>query len=293
MRAILTIFPRPAMHELEAESHSSSPTAIQPANATGPATVESIVIEKLLAELDARAVARVPGPYLMERSPSRRHTAWLRALWAALWVMSLVLCVFVVKYIDRENTSQVFDPTQARSIDQLAASISDQNKQFARMIDSVQTLANAVASSSARTTAMQSVLRRLGQAVRPDFSNALSQAADSRPMRPPAPVAPPPQTSSQEPATASGVPFMGYHHHDPIEDVIAPRNAVVHHNESGVMDYWLIPRVVSGSRSMIKVFPIAQTNLGIFVHSFDEIRDYVVTPSGDWLVASGPDENRF
>jgi hypothetical protein len=79
---------------------------------------------------------------------------------------------------------------------------------------------------------------------------------------------------------------MGGHHHDPIEDVIAPRNAIVHHTESGVMDYWLMPRVVSGTRSMIKVFPIAQTNLGIFVHSFDEVRDYVVTPSGDWLAAS-------
>ena len=79
---------------------------------------------------------------------------------------------------------------------------------------------------------------------------------------------------------------MGGHHHDPIEDVIAPRNAIVHHTENGVMDYWLMPRVVSGARSMIKVFPIAQTNLGIFVHSFDEVRDYVVTPSGDWLAAS-------
>ena len=85
---------------------------------------------------------------------------------------------------------------------------------------------------------------------------------------------------------------MGGHHHDPIEDVIAPRNAIVHHNESGVMDYWLMPRVISGSRSMIKVFPIAQTNLGIFVHCFDEVRDYVVTPSGDWLAASDPGGNR-
>jgi hypothetical protein len=280
MRAILTIFPRPAPHELEAENRPS--TALSPSNTSAPATVESIVIEKLLAELDARAVSRAPGPYLMERSLSRRHTAWFRALWAALWVMSLVLCVFVVKYIDRENTPQAFDPTQARSINQLANSIGDQNKQFARMIDSVETLANVVASSSVRTTAMQSVLRRLG--------HDLNQAADAPPMRPPAPVAPPPQPAREELAAIAG-PSMGGHRHEPIEDVIAPRTAVVHHNENGVMDYWLMPRVVSGSRSMIKVFPVAQTNLGIFVHSFDETRDYVVTPSGDWLSASGLGEN--
>lgn len=251
--------------------------ALEPSSGTAPATVESRVIEKLLAELDARAVSRIPGPYMMERSPSRRYVAWLRGLWVALWVMSIVLCVFVVKYIDRGNTSQAFGSAQARSMDHLANSIGDQNKQFARMIDSVETLANSVASSSVRTTAMQAVLRRLGHESTP--------AADILPQRPAAPVAPVSAPPSKEPAPAAQL-SMGGHHHDPIEDVIAPRNAIVHHTENGVMDYWLMPRVVSGARSMIKVFPIAQTNLGIFVHSFDEVRDYVVTPSGDWLAAS-------
>jgi hypothetical protein len=276
MRAILTIFPRPAPHELEAPKNRSS-TALEPSNGNAPATVESRVIEKLLAELDARVVSRVPGPYLMERSPSRRHIAWLRGLWVALWVMSIVLCVFVVKYIDRGNTPQAFDPAQIHSIDHLANSIGDQNRQFARMVDSVETLANSVASSSVRTTAMQAVLRRLG--------HESTQAADILPSRPPAPIAPVLAPPAQEPAPIAQL-SMGGHHHDPIEDVIAPRNAIVHHTENGVMDYWLMPRVVSGARSMIKVFPIAQTNLGIFVHSFDEVRDYVVTPSGDWLPAS-------
>jgi hypothetical protein len=286
MRAILTIFPRPDSHESEAGNRSSSSTALQPAGSSAPAAVESVVIEKLLAELDARAAARFPGPYLMERPPARRHIVWLRILWVALWAMSLVLCVFVVKYFDRQAGPQAFDPTQARSIDHLATSIGDQNKQFTRMIDSVETLANAVASSSVRTTAMQSVLRRLG--------HDLSQAADAPPKRPAAPTAPsaamlrpePVPAVASAPAPAAGL-SMGGHHHEPLEDVIAPRNAIVHHNENGVMDYWLMPRVVSGSRTMIKVFPIAQTNLGIFVHSFDELRDYVVTPSGDWLNASG------
>jgi hypothetical protein len=286
MRAILTIFPRPVSQELESEtSPASASTALQPANSSAPAAVESLVIEKLLAELDARAAARVPGPYFMERPPARRHVVWLRALWVALWVMSMVLCVFVVKYIDRANPPQAFDPTQTRSIDHLATSIGDQNKQFSRMIDSVETLANAVASASVRTTAMQSVLRRLG--------HDLSQAADAPPKFPRAPAAPATLAPPQEPAAAATTGLsMGGHHHDPIEDVIAPRNAIVHHNDNGVMDYWLIPRVISGSRIMVKVFPIAQTNLGIFVHGFDSVRDYVVTPSGDWLAASDPNGNR-
>jgi hypothetical protein len=285
MRAILTIFPRPVSQELESEtSPAPASTALQPANSSAPAAVESLVVEKLLAELDARAAARVPGPYFMERPPTRRHVVWLRALWVALWLMSIVLCVFVVKYIDRPNALQAFDPTQTRSIDHLATSIGDQNKQFSRMIDSVETLANAVASASVRTTAMQSVLRRLG--------HDLSQAADAPPKFPRAPAAPPILSPPQEPAAVTTGPLMGGHHHDPIEDVIAPRNAIVHHNDNGVMDYWLMPRVISGSRVMVKVFPIAQTNLGIFVHGFDDVRDYVVTPSGDWLTASDPNGNR-
>src|SRR4051812_32738295 len=122
MPAILTIFPRPAPHELDTQKNRSS-TALEPSNGSAPATVESALIQKLLAELDARAVSRVPGPYLMERSPSRGHIAWLRGLWVALWAMSIVLCVFVVKYIDRGNMPQAFDPAQARSIDHLANSL--------------------------------------------------------------------------------------------------------------------------------------------------------------------------
>ncbi len=284
MPAILTIFPRPISREPEnPKVPSAASTALQPATGSLAAPAESVVVERLLAELDARAAMRFPGPYLMERPPARRHVIWLRALWAALWVMSLVLCVFVVKYFDRQTTSQVFDPAQASSINHLADSLSDQNRQFSRMIDSVETLANSVATASVHTTAMQSVLRRLG--------HDLSQAADTPPKRPAAPIAPPlvllrPEPEP-EPLPAAGL-SMGGHRHDPIEDVIAPRNAIVHHNDNGVMDYWLMPRLISGSRSIVRVFPVAQTNLGIFVHSFDDVRDYVVTPSGDWLAASDP-----
>jgi hypothetical protein len=261
--------------------------------------LESVLVEKLLAELDARTAARYPGPYFMERPPTRRHVIWLCILWAALWVMSLVLCVFVVKYFDRQPAPQAFDPAQAQSIHHLANSIGDQNQQFSRMIDSVQTLANAVAAASARTTAMQTALSRLGHDLtpvaelpaRPPATPAASSATMLLPERviAPVPLFTPVPVIAPAPAAALS---MGGHRHDPIEDVIAPRNAIVHHNESGVMDYWLMPRVISGSRTMVKVFPIAQTSLGIFVHCFDEVHDYVVTPSGDWLNASDSSANR-
>lgn len=301
MRAILTILPRPDSREVEGEhrppSKSTESTALQPANSAPSGAMESILVEKLLAELDARTAARFAGPYFMERPTVRRHVIWLRILWAALWVMSLVLCVFVVKYFDRQPIPQAFDPAQAQSIHHLANSIGDQNQQFSRMIDSVQTLADAVAAASTRTSAMQAALSRLGHDL------TLVPAAPPQPQAVPTQVVPTPAVPITAPATVllpqpiiapapTTALSMGGHRHDPIEDVIAPRNAIVHHNESGAMDYWLIPRIVSGSRIMVKVFPIAQTSLGIFVHCFDEVRDYVVTPSGDWLNASDPSGNR-
>ena len=240
-------------------------------------------MERLLAELDARAAMRFPGPYLMERPPARRHVIWLRALWAALWVMSIILCVFVVKYFDRGPPPRhSILPKPAPSTSWRIPSAT-RTRQFARMIDSVETLANSVASSSIHTTAMQSVLRRLG--------HDLSQAADTPPKRPAAPdrspLSPPASGAGARTAARCRV----------IDGRSPPRPhrrchcAEERHRPSqrnGVMDYWLMPRLISGSRSMIRVFPVAQTNLGIFVHSFDEVRDYVVTPSGDWLAASGP-----
>jgi hypothetical protein len=295
MRAILTILPRSDSREVEGEhrppSKSTESTALQPANSAPSGALESVLVEKLLAELDARTAARFAGPYVMERPPVRRHVIWLRILWAALWVMSLVLCVFVVKYFDRQPAPQAFDPAQAQSIHHLANSIGDQNQQFSRMIDSVQTLANAVAAASARTSAMQTALSRLGHDLTPVAAPmARPQAVPTQavPIAAPATVLLPQPVIAPVPITLLS---MGGHRHDPIEDVIAPRNAIVHHNESGAMDYWLMPRIISGSRTIVKVFPIAQTSLGIFVHCFDEVRDYVVTPSGDWLNASDPSGN--
>ena len=301
MRAMLTILPRSDSREVEGEHRSpskSESTALQPANSAPSGALESVLVEKLLAELDARTAARFAGPYFMERPPVRRHVIWLRTLWAALWLMSLVLCVFVVKYFDRQPALQAFDPAQAQSIHHLANSIGDQNQQFSRMIDSVQTLADAVAAASARTSAMQAALSRLGHDLTPVRAAPPQPEAVVSTQTVPTqavPIVAPATVLLPQPVIAPALTttlFMGGHRHDPIEDVIAPPNAIVHHNESGAMDYWLMPRIVSGSRTMVKVFPIAQTSLGIFVHCFDEVRDYVVTPSGDWINASDPSGNR-
>ena len=82
---------------------------------------------------------------------------------------------------------------------------------------------------------------------------------------------------------------MGGHVHPPIEWAVAPANAIVHHNAMGVMDYWLLPRTLAGNTVMTKVVPVVQNDSGIFVHHVAEVKDYLVTPSGDWVEV--PDTN--
>jgi hypothetical protein len=288
MKATLRIFHNP-VQELGLENRSASKELAPPP--APPGTADLIALQKLLADIEARAITRVHPPYLMQPLPPTRTTRSVRTLVALLWAMSLVLCVFVVKYLDTGITPPAADPAQARSISNLTATVSDQNQQFSRLVDSMQTLANAVATSSVRTTAMQAVLRRLGRDSNPTDSQPIIRRPEFAPTMPPPALLSPPKIQSlfQNNTPSQNTPaWMGAHRHDPVEDVIAPHNVIVHHNEDGVMDYWLVPRIVSGSRTLIKLMPISQTNMGIFVHSIDEVRDYVITPSGDWLAASDP-----
>jgi hypothetical protein len=86
---------------------------------------------------------------------------------------------------------------------------------------------------------------------------------------------------------------MGGHQHAPIDyATVAPPGAIVHHNAAGVMDYWLVPRVVSGVPSMDKVVPISQSSAGTLVHEVAEVKDYVLTASGDWVAVPDNVEKR-
>ncbi len=293
MRAtILTIFPDSSYRQVETGSTPAGKPSPQRTEALVPArsvtgsttpSIESVILDKLLAELDAREIARAQPPYLMEQARPLRHTHLLRTLWALVWALSIGLSVFVVKYIDSQKMAQAIDSAQTHSLNNLTAAIGDQKNEFAKMIDSVQSLAGVMAETSARTAAIPEMLKRLGN----DFTQAappVEVVGESAPAPAPASlamIAPPPEENS------AAIP-MGGHHHPPMEYAVAPDGVVVHHNYLGVMDYWMVPRMLSGVLTMTKVVPIAQSNAGIFVHDVAEIRDYIVTPSGDWIATSEP-----
>jgi hypothetical protein len=275
---ILTILPHPS--ERLPGSGRALPAATSPQATDGgtrsPETlpsIEYVLLQRLLAELDARQGARVQPTYVIEQSPAARQANLTRTLWSLLWVLSLVVCVLSVKYLDSQTMVPRSDTGQLRALESLTASIGDQRKEFSSVAESVHELASAIALSSTRTQAI------------PDLLSQLSAQFPPQPRAPVVrqPIELPAQPAVSEASDPAPIP-MGGHHHAPIEyATVAPPTAIVHHNASGVMDYWLVPRVISGAPTMEKVVPVSQTSAGTLVHDVAEVKDYLLTPSGDWV----------
>jgi hypothetical protein len=288
---ILTILPhpserlpgtRPALTAAScAESTETREAATRGSAETLP-SIESLLLQRLLAEVEARQLARAQPTYVIEQSPAPRHTILIRTLWSLLWLLSMILCVFVVKYIDSQTMPPHADAGQARAIEGLTASIGDQKKDFSTMIDSLNGLASAIAANSTHSAAIPALLSRL--------NNDLQQLR-APPARKPIDLGTSPASPTHD--ADFGPISMGGHHHSPIEAAtVAPQGAVVHYNALGVMDYWLVPRVLAGLRTMAKVVPISQTTAGSLVHHVAEVKDYILTPSGDWIAVPEGDGNQ-
>jgi hypothetical protein len=278
---ILTILPHPS-ERLPGAGNRALPAATSPQAVDGSArspetlpSIESVLLQRLLAELDARQGARVQPTYVIEQSPAARQANLTRTLWSLLWVLSLIVCVLSVKYMDSQTMVPRSDAGQSRALENLTASIGDQRKEFSSVAESLHELASAIALSSTRTQAI------------PDLLSQLSAQFAPQPRAPVVrqPIELPAQPAVSEASDPAPIP-MGGHHHAPIEyATVAPPTAIVHHNASGVMDYWLVSRVISGTPTMEKVVPVSQTSAGTLVHDVAEVKDYLLTPSGDWVPA--------
>lgn len=288
---ILTILPHPSERQVGIRPALTGATSLPGTEAqTHPAggsrgplpSIESVLLEKLLDEVEARRLARVQPTYVIEQPPAARQTILIRTLWSLLWALSMVVCVFSVKYIDSQTMLPRVDAGQSRALESLTASLGNQEKEFSTMIDSLHGLTGVIALSSTRTAAIPDMLKRLGDDLQQSHSPLIRQ---------PIGLSAEPPTPAQE-ADAAQIP-MGGHHHSPIDvATVAPPGASVHHNSVGVMDYWLVPRVVSGVQTMVKVVPISQNNGASFVHHVAEAKDYILTSSGDWIAVSEATGNK-
>ena len=243
-------------------------------------SIESILLQRLLAELDSRGIAKAQPTYVIEQQPPARNASVVRALWSAIWALSLVVCVLFVKYLDNQTMIPRPETAATHDFENLTATVSDQRKEFSAMTQALQQLAGSIASNSAREPSIPDLLARLRADLQPRAPIARTplEPAQTQPLQPPSESIAAPQASE-----LSLIP-LGGHHHPPLEyATVAPAEAIVHHNAAGVMDYWLVPRVVSGVQAMVKVVPISQNNTGTLVHDVAEVKDYLLTPAGDWV----------
>jgi hypothetical protein len=283
---ILTILPHPS--ERLPIARPGLPGATSPQATDGASrspetlpSIESVLLQRLLAELDARHLGRVQPTYVIEQSPAGRNVHLTRTLWASLWLLSLLVSVLSVKYMDSQTMAPRTDAGQLRAIENLTESIGDQRREFSTVTSSLHELATAIALSATRTQPV------------PDLISRVSSDLE-RPRAPlvRTPLEQPAESAVAEASEPTPIP-MGGHHHAPIEyATVAPPAAIVHHNAAGVMDYWLVPRVVSGVPAMDKVIPISQTNGGTLVHDVAEVKDYLLTASGDWVAVPETNEQK-
>ena len=291
---ILTIFPVPAERYAPERKALSEGLSSGRSEAPEPSTssvdvlpsIESLILRKLLAEVEARQITRAQPTYVIEQPRLSRHITPVRALCCLLWAASIAVTALSVKYFDTQTMIAKSNDSQSRSIETLTANIAHQNEAFAMITSSLQQLAGNVASSARRSEAVPEMLARFASHLQQIRPIAVTQTREAvvQPAMPELLGTPPKDDSAPIP--------MGGHVHPPIDWAVVPSNAVAHNNSTGRVDYWLMPRMQSGVPTMVKVVPIAQNSSGTFVHHIAEAKDYTVTPSGEWIESSEPAEKK-
>jgi len=292
---ILTIFPLPAERYLAERNGPPEGLSSGRGETLEPATgsvnvlpsIESLILRKLLSEVEARQITRVQPTYVIDRPPLARHITPVRALCSLLWAASIALTALTVKYVDSQTMISKSNDSQSRSIETLTATMVHQEEAFATITTSLQQLAGTVASSAKRTQAMPDMLARLANHLQQIQPPPVTQTLESAVQ----PAMPQMLATSPRQDDSAPIPMAGHVHH-PIEWAVVPSNVVAHHSSAGTVDYWMVPRIQSGVATMAKVVPIAQNNSGTFVHHIAEGKDYTVTPSGDWIESSEPAEKK-
>lgn len=286
---IVTIFPTPSERYVTARSAltvGSSPPAREGPKLINSAvealpSIESIILQKLLAEVEARQITRAQPTYDIEPSLPPDRVILRRMLWGTSWVLSIAITALAVNHIDSRTLVASTGDHESRSIEALTANLIRQSESFSGVSNSLQQLSAVIESAVNRSV----MIREISQP-HPDQSQQEQAAVVSQ-----GPPAVPDSTlpviiGNSAPKTDSSPIPMGGHIHPRIEWAVPPANAIVHHDSMGVMDYWLLPRMQGGTAVMEKVVPVLQNNSGIFVHDVAEAKDYLVTPSGNWVEAT-------
>jgi hypothetical protein len=295
--SIVTIFPtpceryvatRPALTGASPPPAAEGPTLVKGAVETLP-SIESVILQKLLAELEARQTTRAQPTYIIEPSRPAQNVILRRVLWGSCWLLSIALAALAVNYVDtlRAAEGAASGDHQSRSMEELSANLARQTDAFTSVTSSLQQLATVIASTANRTVTIREAPQAHADPLQQEHAAVVNQAAPAAP-EPAVPVI----IGNSAPKTDSSPIPMGGHVHPPIEWAVAPANAIVHHDSMGVMDYWLMPRMIGGVTVMTKVVPVMQDNSGIVVHDVAEAKDYLVTPSGDWVEMIDSDEKK-
>jgi hypothetical protein len=224
-------------------------------------------VERLLSQLEARSMALVPYGYgAVREPPARKPNTLMAAIVVAIWLSTIVLAVAYIRY----NR-----PVQISDRAAIAAPLlipSEPDPQEQRVASSVDHLAKALVSSSARMNELQAAMER---------SNRDLQRIATKVSERPKPTLPESKAEGTESTLAGGVdPGALPKNWHRILEIKPTDSAVPHKRDDGTVEYWLVPR--GADQVQTKVLPIGTSPEGVVIHNLEDGKDYTLTPSGDW-----------
>jgi hypothetical protein len=224
-------------------------------------------MERILSQLEARSMALVPYGYGALREPpvTKANHTLLAGVLVAIWLSTVVLAIVYIRY-NRPG------PVVDRPLSATPLVIGPENDpQELKVANSVDHLAKALVSSSARMNELQAAMERNNR----DLQRIATKVGDHPKVATAATKAESPD-SLPAPAAEALVP-KNWHK---ILDIKPTEAAVPHKSDDGTIDYWLVPR--GPEQVQTKVLPIGSSAEGVVIHNLEDGKDYTLTPSGEW-----------
>jgi hypothetical protein len=190
----------------------------------------------------------------------------MAVLLVAIWLSTVVLAIVYIRY----NRP---DPLAERAGAPAPLVISgDADPQEQKVASSVDHLAKALVSSSARLNELQAAMERSNR----DLQRIASKVGE-HPKG--AAIATKVERADFLPPPIAEEASLPKNWHK-ILDIKPAESAVAHKSDDGTIDYWLVPR--GAEQVQTKVLPIGTSAEGVVIHNLEDGKDYTLTPNGEW-----------
>lgn len=213
----------------------------------------------------------------------------IRRLEILILVAVVALSYFSGRTAKQQNSLQEAGQSQSRSLLNLALSVAKGNERVDGLNKSLGAVTATLAQSSSQIDVFSSQLAQSGDQIQGLSSRLTAVEAalyKSREVKSPVIDSTAVITTSQSALVGPTISSADSHSHQADFSIPMPSGALAHQNSQGVLDYWLVQRILPTGDQFLRVKPYSTSALGTMVHSVDDGVDYLLTPDGGWIDAN-------